>query len=81
MKANFMISVSVEVDPEKLEKTLNTQGMTANEATKVLRRRVFKFLDEEYSDGGSFGEYTREIQEDIEDAVSELGLGWDNSGE
>lgn len=77
MQANFLISVSAEVDPEKIKEKFNTKGMTARESIKVLRRRVFEFLDQEYSGRGQFGDYTLEIQEDVEDALKELGVTLD----
>lgn len=78
MQANFIMSLKAEVDPEKLKQKLGTEGMAADEAKKVLRRAVFRYMDEQYTEGGGLGEYTREVNEDINDAIVELGLAFDS---
>lgn len=81
MQADFIISLRAEVDPEKVKRILGTEGMNADEMRKVLRRAVFKFMDEEYTDTGEFGQYTLEVNEDLKDAIEELGLAPDSEGE
>lgn len=74
MKVTFSVSIDLDVDPEKLKSNLNTEGLLATEAVKVLKDRVWRTLDEEFSEHGRFGDYTREIRDDIRDVVSELGV-------
>lgn len=74
MKVTFVISTTVDIDTEKLRSVLNTEGLTAAEANKVAKNQVFKILDEEYSERGRFGDYAREIRDDIREVVEELGV-------
>lgn len=74
MRVTFTLSVDVDVDPEKMKTILNTEGLLATEATKVLKDKVWRTLDEEYSEYGRFGDYSREIRDDIKEVVSDLGV-------
>lgn len=74
MKVTFMISVDVDVDPEKLKDNLNTEGLLATEAVKVLKDKVWRTLDEEFSEHGRYGDYTREVRDEITEVVEELGV-------
>lgn len=74
MKVSFVISTTVDVDPEKLRTVLSTEGLTAAEANKIVKNQVFKILDEEYSEHGRFGDYAREIRDDIKEVMEELGV-------
>ena len=74
MKVTLTVSTTIDVDPVELREKLNTQGLTATEATKVLKDKIFRTLDEEYSENGRYGDYTREIREDIREVVDGLGV-------
>lgn len=74
MKVTLTVSTTIDVDPVELRERLNTQGLTATEATKVLKDKIFRTLDEQYSERGRYGDYTREIRDDIREVVEELGV-------
>lgn len=74
MKVALVISVDVDVDPEKLKSNLNTEGLLATEAVKVFKDKVWRTLDEEFSEHGRYGDYTREIRDEIMEVVGELGV-------
>lgn len=81
MRVTFTLSVDVDVDPEKMKTILNTEGLLATEATKVLKDKVWRTLDEEYSEYGRFGDYSREIRDDIKEVVEGLGVLRDNNAD
>lgn len=74
MKVTFTISTTVDVDPEKMKEVLDTEGLLATEATKVLKDKVWRTLDEEFSESGRFNDYTRDIRDDIYEVVEQLGV-------
>lgn len=74
MKVTFTISTTVDVDPEKMKQVLDTEGLLATEATKILKDKVWRTLDEEFSESGRFGDYTRDIRDDIHEVVEQLGV-------
>lgn len=74
MKVTLTVSTTIDVDPVELRNKLNTEGLTATEATKVLKDKIWRTLDEEYSERGRYGDYTREIRDDIREVVDELGV-------
>lgn len=74
MRVTMTLSATFDVDPEKIRRVLDTEGLSATEATKVLKDKVWRTLDEEYSEYGRFGDYTREIRDDIKEVMSELDV-------
>lgn len=74
MRVTFNVAVSFEVDPEKIKTALNTEGLLATEATKVLKDKVWRTLDENYSEHGRFGDYSREVRDDITEVMEGLGV-------
>ena len=74
MKVTFTIAAVVDVDPQKMKEVLGTEGLLASESAKVLKDKVWRVLDEEYSELGRFGDYSREIRDDIKEAVEGLGV-------
>lgn len=74
MKVTFTISTEVDVDPQKMKELLNTEGLLASESVKVLKDRVWRILDEEYSEHGRFEDYSREIRDEIKEVVGSLGV-------
>lgn len=74
MKVTLTVATTVDVDPERLREKLHTEGLTATEATKVFKDKVWRILDDEYSEHGRFGDYTREIRDDIKEVAADLGV-------
>lgn len=74
VKVTFSIFTDMEIDPKKLEKALDTGNMSLDEAKRRLRGRVYRYLDEEFTDGGLFGEYTREFALDVKEALEDLDV-------
>lgn len=74
MKVTFSIFTDMEIDPGKLEEVLGTENMSLDQAKKKLRGRVYRYLDEEFTDGGFFGEYTREFALDVKEALEDLDV-------
>lgn len=74
MKVTFTIATVVEVDPAKVKEMLGTEGLLASESAKVLKDKVWRILDEEYSEHGRFGDYTREVRDEIKEVVEDLGV-------
>lgn len=74
MKVTFSIFTDMEIDPGKLEEVLGTENMSLDQAKKKLRGRVYRYLDEEFTDGGLFGEYTREFALDVKEALEDLDV-------
>ena len=74
MKVTFTIATTVDVDPEKMKRVLDTEGLLATEATKILKDKVWRTLDEEFSEHGRFGDYTRDIRDDIHEVVEQIGV-------
>ena len=74
MKVTFTIATVVDVDPAKVKEMLGTEGLLASESSKVLKDKVWRVLDEEFSEHGRFGDYTREIRDEIKEVVGDLGV-------
>lgn len=74
MKVTFSIFTDMEIDPGKLEEVLGTENMSLDQAKRKLRGRVYRYLDEEFTDGGLFGEYTREFALDVKEALEYLDV-------
>lgn len=79
MKVRLTIETTLDVDPEKLRDQMNTEGLSASEATKVLKDRIFRDLDSGYSEYGRYGDYSREIRDEIKEVAKNLGVLSDNS--
>lgn len=74
MRVTFSISVDFEIDPQKLKENLNTEGLRSTEATKLLKDKVWRILDEEFSEMGRYGDYSREVRDDITEVITSLGV-------
>lgn len=74
MKVTFSIFTDMEIDPGKLEEVLETENMSLDQAKRKLRGRVYRYLDEKFTDGGLFGEYTREFALDVKEALEDLDV-------
>lgn len=79
MKVTFTVATVVDVDPQKMKEVLDTEGLLASESAKVLKDKVWRILDEKYSEFGRYGDYSREIRDDIKEVVEDLGVLTDNN--
>lgn len=81
MKVSFSIFADMDIDPGKLEEVLETENMSLDQAKRKLRNRVYRYLDEEFTEDGLFGEYTRNFAMDVKEALEDLDVLMDREEE